>query len=397
MKTKYIIATMIALVIYTVAAYYVGGHLLDTINLISHSERSVYWIVYGALSIAYIVGRVGQFCFPGAMSNWLIQVGAYWFGLLFYLLLGWVLLDLILYSCIYLGFLQVRNLVFPSSNWIVIIIAVLTFIWGIWNARKPRIRQYSIHINKPCHLPELHIVAVSDTHLGLIVGKERLEKLISQIICLQPDIVLLPGDILDENVGTFLDKSMHKSFHRLQPPLGIFACLGSHEYILGYPEKAIDAISQAGIVILKDEVIKLANSFYIAGRDDFYRMSLTGHPRKSLQELLESCDRKLPIILLDHYPARLSEGVECGVDLQLSGHTHKGQLFPLNIITHFKFDLNAGYRKQGDFHVIVSSGFGTWLLPLRVGTTPEIVNIRITFKRKDQEAITPSASGAPTR
>lgn len=388
MRAKYIIATVIALFFYAAAAFYVGWHLFETINYISNTTAfPVYLVAYSILSIAYIAGRAGQFFFPGPISNGLIQVGAYWLGLFFYLLLGWSLLDLILYGIIQLGLLQTRDLVLLYGNWIVIIAAILTFIWGVRNARNFQITQYTIHSDKACQLSELHIVAVSDTHLGLLVGKERLEKLIGQIVCLQPDIVLLPGDILDENVGTFLDEGMDQCFQRLHPPLGLFACLGSHEYILGNPEKALAAMAQAGITILKDEAVMVANSIYIAGRDDFYKMDLTDHPRKNLQELLKECDRSHPIILLDHYPDSLAEGQYSGVDLQLSGHTHQGQLFPFNLITHLKFELDAGYRKQGDFHVIVSSGFGTWLLPLRVGTTPEIVDVRITFKSKEQESL----------
>lgn len=385
MRAKYIIATVIALFFYAAAAFYVGWHLLETINSTSNTVAfSVYLVAYSALSVAYIAGRAGQFFFPGPISNGLIQVGAYWLGLFLYLLLGWGLLDLILYAIIHLGFLQTRDLALLYGNWIVIIAALMTFIWGIRNARNFQIAQYTIHIDKPCELSDLHMVAVSDTHLGLLVGKGRLEELISRIVCLQPDIVLLPGDILDENVGTFLDEGMDQCFQRLHPPLGLFACLGSHEYILGNPEKALAAMARAGITVLKDETVMVANSIYIAGRDDFYKMNLTNHPRKSLQEILKECDRSHPIILLDHYPDKLAEGQHNGVDLQLSGHTHRGQLFPFNLITHFKFELDAGYRKQGNFHVIVSSGFGTWLLPLRVGTTPEIVDVRITFKPKDQ-------------
>lgn len=380
MRAKYIVMTILALLFYGIAAYYTGIRLLGALTPVTDAAgAAVFWAVYGALAVCYIAGRIGQFLFPGRISNWLIKAGAYWLGLFFYLLLGWGIRDAVLYGAILLGVLPYGYIAPAVTNWIIMLAAGSVFLWGVKNARSPRLSQYSIHINKDCAWPELHIVAVSDTHLGLLVGKERLEKLITQINRLKPDLVLLPGDILDENVGTFLDEGMEQCFRRLTPPLGMFACLGSHEYILGNPEKALAAMAQAGITVLQDRAILIANSIYIAGRDDFYKIKLTDRPRKNLQELLKECDRTRPIILLDHYPDSLAEGRTSGVDLQLSGHTHSGQVFPLNLLTHLKFELDAGYREMGNFHVIVSSGYGTWLLPLRVGTTPEVVSIKLTF------------------
>lgn len=385
MKAKYIILTILAMVVYCAAAYYVGERLIDIISFTTDTAiASVYWIVYIGLSISYVVGRIGQFFFPGHISNWFIKVGAYWLGLFFYLFLGWGIRDAVLYGAILLGLLPYGYAAPAITNWLIIIAAGIVFLWGIKNARSPRLRQYSIHINKFCAWSgsELHIVAVADTHLGLLIGKERLEALITQINRLRPDLVLLPGDILDENVGTFFDEGMDQSFQKLKPPLGIFACLGSHEYILGHPEKALQAMAQAGITVLKDDVVTVADSIYIAGRDDFYKLKLTDHPRKDLKVILKGCDHTRPIILLDHYPSSLTEAQQCGVDLQLSGHTHNGQVFPLNLITHYSFELDAGYRRKGNFHVIVSAGYGIWLLPLRVGTTPELISIRLTFKKQ---------------
>jgi predicted MPP superfamily phosphohydrolase len=107
-----------------------------------------------------------------------------------------------------------------------------------------------------------------------------------------------------------------------------------------------------------------------------------GIDRKDLSTLLQGVDKKLPIILLDHQPYNLSEAEKNGVDLQLSGHTHKGQISPGNLITKKVYEVDWGYEKKGNFNIYVSSGVGTWGPPIRTGSHSEIVDIYINFMGK---------------
>ncbi len=240
--------------------------------------------------------------------------------------------------------------------------------------------RYSITIPKQAgSLKELRVVAASDLHLGTIVHNGRLLKLVEMINSLQPDLVVLPGDVVDESPGPFAEQGMMDTFRLLSPKYGIYAVPGNHEYIGRKSEEIVKHLQEAGINVLRDDVVKIADSFYLLGRDDGSRRRFDGRVRKDLESLMESLERSLPIILLDHQPSRVREAAEEGVDLKLSGHTHRGQLFPFNLVTRRMYELDWGYLRRGDLHVVVSSGFGTWGPPVRVGSRPEIVQVDIRF------------------
>ncbi len=383
MKTKYIMMVILILLIYCIASYYIGAQIASSlVSLFSSATFLVYWIVYAFLSSAYVLGRVGNVLFPSYVSDWLVKLGSYWLGCVFYLCLQWILVDTVAWLGRVTGLLDSSfRITTPVTALTIMIITGILVLYGMWRARTPRIKAYNIAIHKKSPLGALTIVMVSDLHLGLLVGRKRLEELVAVINRLQPDIVLLPGDILDENVGVFLDDDMADVLRRLQPRLGVFGCLGSHEYIWGRAEKAIHTLTQAGVRILRDEKVLLADSFYLIGRDDRYKEKLTDCLRKCLHDILVGCDLSRPLILMDHQPLDLAASQLHGIDLCLSGHTHHGQLFPLNLLIGAFFKIDWGYGRQGNFQIIVSSGFGTWGPPIRVGTTPEVVMIRVNFGR----------------
>jgi len=125
--------------------------------------------------------------------------------------------------------------------------------------------------------------------------------------------------------------------------------------------------------------MKTTRSFYIVGREDTASNRFYQQDRKKVSELTENIDKNLPIILIDHQPKELQQAYESGIDLQLSGHTHRGQFFPNHIVTRRIFELDWGYLDRDGLHVVVTSGYGTWGPPIRIGNKPEIVNIRMRF------------------
>lgn len=381
MKTKYIMITILGLGIYCMTSYYIGLKLAGSLlAAASPAITGLYWAVFAFLTAAYFLGRGGAMFYASALNDWLIWIGAYWLAFYFYLLLFWCAVDFSLWIGHLAGVIPLEitsNL--PVVGWSIVLAVCLLVVYGIWVANSPQLRHYDIRIHKKTPVHSIHIIMISDLHLGLLVGRRRLENLVTAINRQKPDIVLLPGDILDENIGIFVDDNMPEILHRLRPKYGIFGCLGSHEYIWGDSEKTVQELSKANITLLRDQAVKIADSFYLAGRDDYYREKLTDSPRKPLKEILQDCDRALPIIVMDHQPVEVEAGEQQGIDLYMAGHTHHGQLFPLNFLTQAMFKIDWGYWHSGAFHMIVSSGFGTWGPPVRVGTQSEWVSINVQF------------------
>jgi predicted MPP superfamily phosphohydrolase len=139
-------------------------------------------------------------------------------------------------------------------------------------------------------------------------------------------------------------------------------------------------LTKNGITVLRDSNVLVNNSFYLFGREDRMIRRVTNKSRKSLPELLATIDTNIPIIVMDHQPFDLEQTAKYKIDLQLSGHTHNGQIWPLNYIAEKIYEISWGYLKKSDTHFYVSCGVGTWGPPVRSGNRPEIVNIKLRFE-----------------
>ena len=382
MRIKFILTVAGLLILFGLSNYYVGLRFWQSVGrILVPGLVSYYWIMFALLAGSYFFGRLGAIWFPSDFSDRIIWSGSYWLGLAFYWCLLWLAYDMVIIVSLFSGFLPAgRNVYSIGVGLFILAAAILVVAYGAWKACTPNIRQYDITINKQAGgRAQLHVVLISDLHLGLLVGRKRLIRGIQIINELDPDLVLMSGDIIDENIGAFVENEMPEILRGIQSRLGIYGVLGSHEYIYGHSEKALTYLKRAGISMLRDQYIKLDNDVYIVGRDDLFREQIVGTPRQKLSTILQGCNRELPIILMDHQPVGLEEGALQGVDLQLSGHTHHGQIFPLNLLTQRFFEIDWGYLRKGPYQVIVSSGYGTWGPPIRLGTSSEIVDIRIKF------------------
>ncbi|MDD3890657.1 MAG: metallophosphoesterase, partial [Syntrophomonadaceae bacterium] len=189
-----------------------------------------------------------------------------------------------------------------------------------------------------------------------------------------------PGDIVDEGVDLEAEQEMPAVLHSLHPQFGTYAVLGNHEYISDNAETTIGFLEQNGITVLRDQAVEIENCFYLVGRDDASRHRFNGSERLELPQIMNEVDAsKLPVILLDHEPFNLGVSEQAGVDLQFSGHTHLGQIFPNNYITHAIYEQDWGYLRKNTLQLIVSCGYGTWGPPIRVGNRPEIVHVLVHF------------------
>jgi predicted MPP superfamily phosphohydrolase len=252
-------------------------------------------------------------------------------------------------------------------------IVVLTIIWGRYNFNNIKIEKLDININKKAKIETLKIVAASDLHLGYSVDKKYLKKYVDLINSRKPDIILLVGDIADTHSQPIIKQNMKEEFLQLQAPLGVYGVIGNHE-CYGDTQNTVNYLKSAGIVMLQDGLVLIDNDIYIVGRND-----KTIKSRKKLDELLQNIDKQKPVILLDHQPFNLNQAQENGVDLQLSGHTHGGQIFPFTLVTKSIYEKHHGYLKKNDTHYYITSGTGGWGPKQRIGSQSEIVEITLRF------------------
>lgn len=335
-----------------------------------------------SLSLSYTIGRFLERRNITALSNALIWLGSFWLAAVVYFLLIVAALDSVRLLHWIIPFLP-ESLFESKAKFLIaigsILLVAFIVVAGAVNAAKPRIRVLDIGIPKSGGLlATLNIVAVSDIHLGTIICKARLERIVNKINSLDADIVLLPGDVVDEDIGPVLKQDLGETFRSIKSKHGVIAITGNHEYIGGV-DAACRYLIEHGIIMLRDDVIKIADSFYVVGREDRSYNRGPKRQRKSIEELLRGLDKSLPIILMDHQPFHLEEAANNNIDLQLSGHTHHGQMWPFSLITKRIFEVSWGYKKKGNTHFYVSCGVGSWGPPVRIGNRPEIMHIKITF------------------
>lgn len=381
----FILAIGVMSLIYVGINYYIG--LRGWHSLFSHFmivPHNLYWGIFWFVALAYLLARLGEKVLPAIVDNWLKLIGSYWLGLMFYFILVLLTIDVVRLANHWLRFIPpalIADSRFGFISGIVVTVAVFgTVAYGAWNAQHPVVQHYDVSIAKKAgNLNKMHIVMVSDIHLGTIVGNSQLTKMVSMINSLHPDLIVFPGDVIDESVQPFVEKKMAAHFRQLRAKYGVFSILGNHEYIDGHDEEVSYYLGTAGVRVLRDETVKVADSVYLTGREDRLAERFAGKKRQDIAKLTSNLDHSLPLIVLDHQPSHLEEPEMAGIDLQLSGHTHRGQLFPNQWITSRIFEDDWGLLRKGEFNLIVSSGFGTWGPPIRVGNKPEIVDVTVHF------------------
>ncbi len=374
---------VIALSVYGLVNFYIARRGWQALASFP-AGRGVLLAVFILLALAYPLGRILLARGAAGLAGPFIQFGSLHMALMLYFFMGVVLVDLVRLADAFLGFIpppfREPGRVGPVLFALVTGAALLTVAGGAVNAARPRTTELELHIDKPAgRLESLTAVLASDFHLGTLVGPSRLERIVDRINALGPDIVLLPGDIVDESVTDEQEARMSSVMRRLNAPLGVYAVPGNHEFYSGL-ERNLACLRACGIRVLEDEAVVVDGSFVLIGRRD--PSALKGQEtRTSIPVIMKrsGVDGTLPLILLDHQPLRLREAEEAGIDLQLSGHTHAGQLFPLNLINKRVWELHRGTLRKGATQYYVTPGVGTWGPPVRTGSRPEIVRIRITF------------------
>ena len=369
--------------VYSVINYYIFIRGWQALEGFPHL-RIFYLIIFIFITFAYIAAKFLVSYLPLYIYNILLWVGSFWFAFMLYFFISIVLLD-------FLRLLNWQLNIFPAyikENYmytkqiiaaIVLFVTIVIIVSGYINTRNPRVKTLNIEIAKgSCRLNELNAVLVSDIHLSPMDNKSLLEKIITKTNELKPDIIFFAGDIVDDKPSVLNGNKIGASFFKLKPKYGVYAATGNHEFITGIKE-AEKYIENNNINLLRDSLVKIDDGFIVAARDDRSKKSFTGEERLSLNNIINDSVKEYPIILMDHTPFGLEEAEKNGVALQLSGHVHNGQLFPLNYITSMIYEKSWGYLKKGKTQYYVSCGVGTWGPPVRTGSYPEIINLKIKF------------------
>ncbi|MDO4299400.1 MAG: metallophosphoesterase [Lachnospiraceae bacterium] len=225
------------------------------------------------------------------------------------------------------------------------------------------------------------LVLITDTHYDTIQDTNVLKQKIAEINQESPDLVILGGDIVEEDTSKKAMEEVFQVLGGLESTYGIYYVYGNHdrqpytEHRSYTDQELEDAISGNGITILADSYQEINEDLILAGREDAKWGNHSG--RASVEELLADVDREKYIIVADHQPIEAKENDAQGVDLELSGHTHAGQIWPIGIISELTGILNYGKYQQGNCQIIVSSGFTGWGYPVRTQEHCEYVVIHI--------------------
>jgi hypothetical protein len=289
---------------------------------------------------------------------------AIWLGFAFYLFLASLVVDL---TSLILTIFRI-NISLNNFNVFCVLIAVIVSIYGVFHARKIFIKNIKVRLsNLPAGWEGRKVVWISDIHLGAVNGQSFSKKIVDKINKINPDIIFIGGDLYD---GVKVDESeVIKPFIELHPKLGIYFVTGNHEEFRD-DKHFLDAIKNAGIHVLNNEMVMI-DGLQLIGVDD--RDSTKAQKFKDILVNLK-IDKNKPSILLKHQPLQLDIAREAGISMQISGHTHLAQIFPLNIFTKLIFrGYDYGLHLWQKMIVFTSSGVGTWGPPLRVGSNSEII------------------------
>jgi predicted MPP superfamily phosphohydrolase len=402
-----IIFFLIAMAVCAGANIYLGKRIFRCVCAIQpKTDAKLFIIIYAAATVLMIAANFSTMtAFPAVIKDVLRWCGGIWMGFFIYALMLFITADVVM---------AVGRLakIIPSpvpqnirvyAGLAAITLTALLIAYGIINANILRVASYNVRLNSGKSLPKgMKIVMASDLHLGAAGSEKRLLKIVDAINAQKPDLVCLAGDIFNDNYNALSNPERASAlFKSLKATYGVYACPGNHDAGKSAGEM-VDFLERSGVRLLGDEFDIVNGQTAVIGRLDPRPIGgFEGKRRAPVSELIaRSADGtsitltnkwimpgrpiqmtvsgNMPIIVIDHNPKSIHEyGDE--VDLVLSGHTHRGQLFPVNLMTKLIYTADYGnyQRKPGSPNLIVTSGAGIWSPPMRVGTNCEIVCVSL--------------------
>ena len=389
-------------VLYLAGNIYLFIHFLKQLGNISFGLKIcaslIFWTAVLSLFISLFLRDANL---PIRLSKTLYIVGSIWMVFTLYMVMALLVGDILR-----LFIPPLRPFLSSYSFLIAFFFTASLLLYGYYNYLTPRVNTISVNTisvntnNIPNNTPDstthnplftnqsekhsenkdtkrgVKIVAITDVHLGNGTGNKLLHKYVELINAQSPDIILIGGDLIDNSVEPLYRENMADELCNFKAPMGIYMVPGNHEYISGI-NKVEEFLKQTPIQLLKDSVVNLPCGITLLGRDDRSNIN-----RKSLEKLLFENDlsnTNNPVILLDHQPYDLAQTDSLKITLQVSGHTHRGQVWPLSLFVDKLYEQSHGYRKWENSHIYVSSGLSLWGPPFRIGTNSEMVVVNITL------------------
>ena len=360
-------------------------------NITESTVRLTFLVILSVLAMSFFLSAVFVRMSANPFTNAFAWIASVWLGLWLHLIAAMIVFWLTYAVYRVLG--ATPNLRLLCGMLFGIAVAVTAY--GTLNALRVRVRHLDVHLaNLPDNWSDRTVVQLSDVHLGSIRGLRFLAGVIEKVNALEPELILITGDLFDGMGGDL--ESFAEPLSTLAASKGVFFVAGNHEGYLGLT-RPLAVVERAGIRILDDEVVDI-DGLQIVGVS-FPEFSML-NKRRSVARLAENIDSDKPSILLYHTPTDVAEssdgraeqqsrtyfspdvefsfGREHGIDLQLSGHTHQGQVFPFTYLTKRIFGrYHYGLHTFDNFSIYITSGAGTWGPPLRTGSASEIVAIRL--------------------
>lgn len=326
------------------------------------------------------------------------RISTYWIGIMLYSLLYVVLFDLLRliakHTKLKNTLLFSRGSVISIGS-VVVACAVATCLYGIFNARNIKVNEYSVTVNKSCGSDKhLKAVLVADLHMGYAIGIDHITNMVEKINAQDPDIVIIAGDIFDNSYDGMDDpEGIKAQLKSIKSKYGVYAVYGNHDIdekiLMGFTfdwggkqlhsEKMTNFMKECNIKLINDESVLINDEFYLVGRRDTDKPGTEDGTRAEISELTKDLDKTKPIFVLSHEPDELQKTADAGADIDFSGHTHDGQLFPGNLTIGLFWENPCGMIKKDNMYSIVTSGVGVYGTFMRVGTDAEICSVDIDF------------------
>jgi uncharacterized protein len=360
----------IVLSIWLAEHVYVGWRLLSVPPFAAGAARKglLAWLVVGFLT--YPLGRT-LFAVGWRGSGRVLEyVGAVWMGTLFLLLAALLTVEVVT-----LGGFVLRSWA-PWLRGAAAIVAVCASAASWASAAVgPRTVRLDVTLGGlPREADGLRLVQISDVHVGTILGRSRLQKILDGVQQLAPDVVVITGDLIDGDAGVV--EELLPQLKTLRAPRGVYAILGNHEYYAGR-ERSRALLRDAGFEVLDNRWVEPAPGVYLAGVPDARGSAQTGRPEADLDAALAGLDPDSAVVLLQHAPEEEERIAAAGVDLLLDGHTHGGQIWPFHYLVKRAYPHLAGVYRVGAMTQVVSRGSGQWGPPMRLFAPSEIIQITL--------------------
>jgi len=364
---------IVVLSIWTLMHVYVVWRASSVPAVSAHASRWLLVATAAFLWLAYPVSRILDRSGVGLVARPLEFIGSAWLGVLFLACAALFAVDVV----------TLGGLGFPSRapmvrGWGLVAACVLSVVALAQGLRAPAVVDYEVTLpGLPAGRDGLVLVEISDLHLGTLIGGGWMDRLVSRVEAMKPDLVVVDGDLIDGNVGRV--EPLLSGLKRLRAPLGVFAVTGNHEVYAGL-DRSVKLLEEAGYVVLRDRWVEAAPGLILAGVDDLTarrQFGLGDHPvEKALSGRPPGAT-----VFLSHTPWQAERAAELGAGLMLSGHTHDGQIWPFGYLVQFTYPLMGGRYEVGGMTAIVCRGTGTWGPRMRLWRPSEIVRITLRAPR----------------